>query len=522
MKIVIVGGGTAGWFTAGYYSKFLKNTEITLIEAPSVPKIGVGESMHPYVSGLLVHMGIDPVDWMNKTGSTYKYGNKFVNWVNGTGEYNYSAFAFSFNPSFFHKEISHVTQTTDWFFDGRTNVDYILELANKNYLQFEEAASPHFHYMENNSAPYNENKYILNPFLTWSQHINAEISADYVRDHVGIPNGVKHILQKVKDVETNGDIIKSVLLENNERVEGDLFIDASGFAKILVNKLGWKFKTYENNLINRAWVCQSDYEDPKLEMVNYTQSIAEPYGWRFKIGLYHRMGNGYCYSSEHLSDDEALAYFKKQIPNKRTEPRLLKWTPERLEKFAKGNLVAIGLSGGFIEPIEATAIYIIASSMVNLMPAIKNYNGVWNFDDFNNKIGYLVDDISDFSRMHYALSNRTDTAFWIDAKNLKDKYSTLPYEKFISPNHTMLAMSEGRSLFPEISWAQRAMMFGLDTTSWYNNDKTTLELSKLFYDYSINKHKIISSTKLNNYLWHKKYIFDGLTSEQWGKANNLL
>jgi len=525
MKIVIVGGGTAGWFAAGYFVKMLKDVEVTVVESPNIPKIGVGESMHPYVSVLLLQMGVDPHHWMRETGSTYKLGNKLVGWVDGDYSNTHSAFTYSFNPKLLFKEVNHVRTIPEWLYNGeKTNVDYLLEYVNKTNQKYDHIGFPHYHYCENLTLPFEGTEYLGNDLFTWSQHINSDTSADYVRDYIGLPNGVKHIQKKVVDVELqDASSIKSITLDDGEVLNADFFIDCSGFSKVLLKKTNRKFLPYNDNLIDSAWVCQTEYEDPATEMTNYTQSIAEPYGWRFKVCLYHRAGNGYCFSSKHVSDADALEYFKTKVPTRRAEPRLLKWRPERIEKFVDGNVLALGLSAGFIEPIEATNIYVIASAINNVVPVIKSYQetGVWDYDNLNNKLAYAYDDVADFSRMQYALSTRRDTQFWLDMTAKREQYLDLPFKKFKNPNHTMTAMAEGRGLFPEYTWALRAKMFGIDTSSWYKNDPTTYELAKLHYEYSEQKHRIVSKTRENNYEWHKKYIFNNMSPRDWGKSKGL-
>jgi tryptophan halogenase len=238
-----------------------------------------------------------------------------------------------------------------------------------------------YHYMKKNVAPFIDNEYALNPLWSWSQHINAEQAAEYVRDYVAIPNGVKHIQKKVVDIKSADDSqIDYLILEDGEKIYGDLFIDASGFHRLLTRKLGWKEKLYDCAPVSSAWVCQLNYNDPEKEMVNYTQSIAQSNGWLFKIGLWHRMGSGYCYSPSHQSDADSLIDYHNMVDNKKMDPRKISWTPSRLEKIAQGNVAAIGLSCGFIEPMEANALYIIINSLrrladvIDLFPMTQKFN----------------------------------------------------------------------------------------------------------------------------------------------------
>ena len=269
-------------------------------------------------------------------------------------------------------------------------------------------------------------------------------------------------------------------------VHGDFFIDCSGFHRVLVNKLGWKVKEYSQHLIDSAVVAQSDYEDKQKELVCYTQSIAEPYGWRFKIGLQHRMGNGYCYSSQHLDDESAVEYFKKQVGNLKTVPKIIRWKPSRLETFAEGNVAAVGLSCGFIEPLEANALYIIVNSIRRLSRVLAK--GKSDFSKYNEEMSYTIDDIADFILVHYTMSGRTDTKFWQD---MKQNHTQLINDKINNPLNTMKNSVGGYSMFPDYMWLQLAISWGIDVKS-KSVDDIFLDLSKKYYEYHENKHRTIA------------------------------
>jgi tryptophan 6-halogenase len=518
-KIVIVGGGTAGWMAAGYLSKYQGGHNITVIESPNIPKIGVGESVTPHVANFFDEIGVPLHHWMKHTGAVYKYANKFVGWKSGKGESEYFSFNYTVPAKNFYKDITPAITQQD-FSDDATNertTDYLLDLIkNKKLEKFDKYFNPQYHYMEKNVSPFSEGDFLLNGPHSFAQHINAELAGNYIRDHIAKPSRVSHKLATVVDISHKGDIIEYVELETGEKVHGDIFIDCTGFSRVLVGKLGWKEKLYENNLIDAAWVCQTEYVDPEKEMVNYTQSIAEPNGWRFKIGLYHRMGNGYCYSTKHTSDNEALNYFIKQIGPQRNKPRLIKWRPGRLEKFGSGNVAAIGLSCGFVEPLEANALYTIITSIRRLNNVLDNSE--LNFDLYNEKMAYTIDDIADFILLHYTLSSRSDTSFWLDMRGLGKKlqHENHLWAKYEHPKNTMKAAITGYTMFPDYMWAQLG-------SSWDINkkikplDKTTLELAELYFSSNEKKHNIISNRLTNSYQWLKENIFDNMDLKEWEK-----
>jgi tryptophan halogenase len=518
-KIAIIGGGSAGWLTAAWLSKKHPDIEITLIEAETIPKIGVGESVTPHVSIFFQALGIPTHHWMEKTGAIYKFANKFINWHTNQGEYEYFSFTPVTDSKKFMADNIHAMDRNDWIIKNNKNSDYLLDLiSNKSLDKFDKYFNSQFYYMEKNVMPFVGDDYLLNPMFSWSQHINADLASDYARDFIAKPNGVVHIQDRVLIVNKTGDTINSLELESGEKVTADLFVDASGFSKVLITELNWNTVEYKDAPINCAWVCQTDYKDPHKEAVNYTQSIAEPHGWRFKIGLYHRMGNGYCFSDNHVSDQDALDHFNQQVDLQRKSPRLLKWTPSRLETVGKGNVVAIGLSYGFVEPLEANAFYIITNSIQQLEAVIDDYKktNAWNFDEMNKKMNYALDDIADFIKVHYTLSQRTDTDFWNDmrAVHLKDNHVDLIREKY--KTNTMMKSLEGYSMFPDYMWGQLAAAWNIDTSDWYLDlDTQTKELAKLTFEMQKQRHDIISSTRTNHYTWLKETVFNGMENTEW-------
>ena len=430
MKIIIVGGGTAGWMTAAYLAKYRGGQNITVIESDKIPIIGVGESVTPHLAHFFSEIGIKEHDWMLKTAAVYKYANRFLNWKENKGEYEYFSFNYTVPENNFLKDITVNRSYLDFSDDisGNRSIDYLAyHCKNGNFKRFDQYFNPQFHYMEKNVAPFYNNEHLLNQPFSYSQHINAELAAKYIKEQIALPSGVTHIVDKVVDVKSKEDIVSEIKLESGKIITGDLFVDCSGFHKVLISKLGWKDIPYRNHVIDSAFVCQTDYVNPKEEMVNYSQTIAEPYGWRFKLGLYHRMGNGYVYSSKHVSDN-IIENYLKQLLNK-DKVRQIKWKPSKLEKFGSGNVAAIGLSCGFIEPLEANALYEVVTSIKRLNKVLDK--PTLDFSTYNKKMNYTIDDIADFILVHYTMSNRQDTLFWKDMKELgiKLKHKDLIIEK---------------------------------------------------------------------------------------------
>jgi tryptophan halogenase len=514
-KIVIVGGGTAGWFAAAWLSKFRKGT-ITLIENPDIPKIGVGESITPHVQRFFDLLELDTKDWMESTSAIYKYANKFVNWVDRDTEY----FGFSYT--------SNTKEFTDPKFDlmrmlekeTTRTTDVFLELYRQQHLnKFDKYFNDTYSYMENNTMPFINGEYQCNPFYSWSQHINADLASEYVKERIAIPNGVTHIQSNVKDIITTGDTVNSLILDDGTQIDADIVIDCTGFKGAIVNKLNFEKIQYTDNFVDSAWVCQLDYTDPESEMVNYTQSIAQDYGWLFKIGLYHRMGSGYCFSSKHISKEDALKAYQGMVSNLKGTPRLLTWTPGRLKEAARGNVVSVGLSSGFVEPLEANALFIITSSIVHLDKVLEQYEQTSKLDfvDFNKDIAYLIDDIADFIRVHYSLSNRQDTQFWRDCANNRpaEQEQELVRDKYYNEKGSIVNSAQYKTMFPNYMWLQLALAWNLDVSEWpVILDKNLFSNGLTFFRQKYYNNNVKAASCLNTYKWLKENIY-GVESADW-------
>jgi len=519
MKIIIIGGGTAGWMTAAHLATFNKDCEITLIESGKIPIIGVGESVTPHVSAFFRDLNIPMHTWMKETGGIIKLGNKFVNWAENKGEGEHFSFTFTIPSENYYKDIAQPISVKDFrprkFHGDVRSIDHVAKLYNDGEIdRYDRYAHSQYHYMAKNKYPFKNSTYLLNQPWGITHHINAELVGKFLRDHIALPRGVKHIVSTVSDILHDGDNIKEVVLEDGQRITGDIFVDATGFHRLLVKKLGWKQHTYDYP-INRAWVVQTDYEDASEEMANYTQSIAEDYGWRFKISLYHRMGNGYCFGDKYITDEQALEYFKKSLgPNKRRfEPKLIKWTPNRLEQFAKGNVISIGLSSGFVEPMESNLLYIIVFAIRSLSKIIRSKSIDWT--TFNKEMLYSFDDVYEFLLAHYTLTQREDTPFWADlkARGQQEKHVEMAIAKTTDPRNSVYNSLAGRNLFPDYMWMELV-------SAWGHHPGRTLnpklhELAKLHILHYERKHDLISDDMHNSFEWLKNNIFQNLSPREW-------
>jgi tryptophan halogenase len=527
-KVIIVGGGAAGWFTAGYLIQRLPNFDVTVIESPNIPQIGVGESVTPHVQMFFDELGIPTNKWMQETGAIYKLANKFEGWVTGDPkEIEYFSFNFPFDTKQLFKENSdHFTYEKGLSIDpdGYKTCDMMSHLYNsKDIDRFDKYFNSQYHYMEKNVAPFNKKEYLLNPWYSWAQHINAEKCGDYVRKNIAEPNGVRHVKQKIVEVLGSGERISSLKLENGQTITGDIFVDASGFRKVLTRSLGWEEHNYTDYAVDSAVVCPSSYEDPETEMLNHTTTVAQPHGWQFKVSLYHRMGNGYVYSGNHISDDQAVDHFKKITKNRRvSDPRIIKWTPSTQKVFGAGNVAVVGLSAGFYEPLEANSLFIATVSIKSLVDTLKSYeeNSILDWKHFNDKLSYATQDIVDFIRVHYTLSKRTDTDFWKDMKAIGERKNDVDLlrQKYFDNKSSMVGgAADGWTMYPDYMWLQLAIAWGIDTSSWFDKkaDQATLDISRTYFLTREQRHATVSKYMTNNYQWLKEHVFNGVNHKDW-------
>ena len=521
--IVILGGGSAGWFTASALVKLLsKNYNICVVESNQINKIGVGESVTPHVQEFFAKLGIDTHHWMRETGAIYKLANKFTNWVNGKNETEFFSFDYTSDIRNLFRDQTEVTSHAQWPIKGKNykTTDAFLQAYHNHHLdKFDRYFHSQYHYLTKNKSPFIGKDYVLNPCHSISQHINGDRAAEYLKKYVAVPKNVKQIITEIVDVEIIDNKIESIIDAQGSKIYGTLFIDATGFHRLISSKLGLKFLPYKDMPIDRSWVVQIDYDNTRSEMVNHTQSIAMKLGWIFKIGLYHRMGTGYCFSSSFASDDEILTEFLDQNGTKRSHPRLIKWTPGRLETQAHKNLANIGLSCGFVEPLEANGLYILISGIYNLIDVLEK-DGLSDCDwtGFNKKMNHSLDDLKDFLKVHYTLSKRTDSDFWLEMQNIgrKEKHQEIVRSKYFNQLNSMEYANNNWTLFPDYMWMQLAISWGLDTRDWLPDFKPeVIALATHYFKSREHKHDLISDFSINNFEWLKKEIYGNLEPREW-------
>lgn len=397
-KIVIVGGGTAGWMAAAAFAKFLQNgyTSIELIESDSIGTVGVGEATIPPIRHFLQMLRIDENDFIKKTQGTFKLGIEFENWTRIGRRYMhpFGSFGADIEGVPFHQ-----------FFLKAKQLDPSLDIEHFS-LTAVAARSGGFALPKSTQFPLNH--------WTYAYHFDATLVAAYLKELAG-RLGVLRTEGKIVDVRLNPDngFIQAVRLENGREVEGDLFIDCSGFRSLLLgDALGIRYQDWSKWLpCNKAAVV------PSTQLANikpYTRSIAQTAGWQWQIPLQHRTGNGYVFCSDFISDEEAVQTLLKNVEGTPTaEPRILSFTTGRREKFWHKNCVALGLASGFLEPLESTAIHLVQSGIARLLALFPklDFNPI-EIDEYNRQIGNIYEQVKDFLILHYKMTERNDSDFW--------------------------------------------------------------------------------------------------------------
>ncbi len=403
-RLVIVGGGSAGWMAAAYLNGALNNkgekkvVDITLIESPDIPRITVGEASIPSINHVLSVIGLDEATFMKATDATFKQSIKYVNWHKN-------------DNSFYHHPFSRARQGPIDF-SGRDWME------SKRNIPFMETVSAQPILCEMNLSPKMLGQWTMGPPLKYAFHMNAQKFADYLRDF-SVERGVTHILANMKNAKVDNGHIKHVELDNETLVEGDIFIDCTGFKSLLMGKaLEVPYDDYSQWLLcDQAIIAAFDYEDYFPGHIRpYTTATALSSGWVWDTPLQSRRSIGYVHSSSFTTEEKAkrelLDYQDPKL--KDADTRIIKFKSGQRRKAWSGNCISIGLSGGFIEPLESTGLYFcdLAAVMLAEHFPYRDEDMPQLAYRFNRIISNRYYEVLDFINMHYCLSKRTDTEFW--------------------------------------------------------------------------------------------------------------
>jgi tryptophan halogenase len=498
MKIVIVGGGTAGWISAAILAKMCNNYDIKVIESTNISVIGVGEgsvgSFPWLLNGELLNWPkhiVNEIDFLRKSKGTLKLGIKLQNWK-GDGNYTYSPI------------IGSLTQlkTTDTAFLGS-----ILENGRGDM------SSIVYHCMENRKSPFSNDKK-SNPIFpgAYTYHFDGVEVGKYFKE-LSIKYGVKCINADVDDVILNNDdSINHLKLNNNSNLDADLFLDCTGFNKVLIGKTKNKWISYEDNLpTNSAIPFSKDVTSKTVKFQTNAETMNA--GWMWEIPLQNKIGCGYVYSDKFQSFDESVKELQNKFGDNIVPIREIKFKAGRYDNLWYKNILSVGLSSHFLEPLQATSIHIaittVSSFIEHFVKSKESLNSEVIKNKFNKNMNNVIDDYRDLIQMIY-LAGRDDTPFWKFIKNelvITDKNkelieiskyrSPLPYDINPLPGTAgwgvWCHIMENAGLFDRENIKNELKTFGL-------LDKAIADAKKVKLDYKHFESKLCSVDEFYKYL----------------------
>ena len=435
-KVVVIGGGTAGWMSAALLKRVLgDHVDIELVESETIGIIGVGEATIPPIQHVNSVLGLDEAEFLRETKSTIKLAIRFENW-RVEGEQYYHTFGAPGKSQAFCHFHHYWTRAQQAGFTSNL-WDYDL-----NYLC---AEAGKFAKLQVSDSMWE---------MPYAYHFDASLYGAFLRKY-SEKRGVKRTEGLVEDVNINprSGHVESLVLKGGGLVEGDFFIDCSGTRGLLIQqKLGTGYEDWGHWLpCDRAMAVPSERFE---ETLPFTRSIAHSAGWQWRIPLQHRNGNGLVYSSSHFSDDEAADVLLNNLESKAiADPKIIRFRTGRARRQWNRNVVAVGLSSGFLEPLESTSIYLIQSAIVRLIHLFPHAGVTPELvDEYNRQSKTEYELIRDFIIMHYYLNERDDSQFWRDMRNMDVPERLTRKIGLFRSNGTLV--QDQLDIFLEPSWLQ--------------------------------------------------------------------
>jgi tryptophan 7-halogenase len=454
-RVVILGGGTAGWMTAAALVRLLPHAcTVRLIESAEIGIVGVGEATLPHLRAFVESLGIDEADFMKATHATFKLGIDFRDFgrIGDSYLHPFGSFGTELNGVHFHHYWRRMQS------EGRNDDLFGYSLCNV-------MASA------NRFAPPSPDTNSMLSTYSYAYQFDATLFGPYLREYA-TQRGAQRTEGKVVGIEVDpetGDIV-ALNMENGDKIEADLFVDCSGFASLLLGRtLGEKWEDWSHWLpCDRAVALPCTPPPGPIEP--YTRATAMAAGWRWRIPLQHRVGNGYVYSSSHISDDAAADAIVAAVEGApMADPRVLRFHAGRRKRSWVKNVVAVGLASGFLEPLESTSIYLVQGAITQLIELFPT--GPIREEDraeFNRMVDLEYDRIRDFLILHYHATTRDDSSFWNHVRtmevpdSLKEKIELFrtsgrisKYTQGLFLEPSWLAVYVGQGIVPH-QWDQRA------------------------------------------------------------------
>ena len=471
-KLIIVGGGTAGWMAAAACARVLSalpDLEIILIESDAIGTVGVGEATIPQITLFNALLGIEEADFVRATNATYKLGIEFVDWTR-LGHRYVHPFGF-YGIDMGGIEFHHHWLKSQTLGDDHGLGDYSLGVAAGLAGRFTHPRP------EQPNSPLSR--------ISYAFQFDAGLYAGYLRG-LAEANGVRRVEGRIIDVAQDGEsgFVDAVVLESGERIDGDLFLDCSGFRGLLIEgAMQAGFEDWTHWLpCDRAIAvpCESNGDQRPL-----TRSTARTAGWQWRIPLQHRTGNGYVYSSAHISDDEAAATLMANLDGAPlADPRPLRFTAGHRRKAWVKNVIALGLAGGFLEPLESTSIHLVQTGIARLMTWFPSRSFAQaEIDAYNRLSEQEYIDIRDFLVLHYKATERNDSPFWDYCRTLDPPAGLVRKLDLFRSSGRILR--EHNELFTETSWLSVMVGQGIEPTAFhplanvYPDDETLKRLAHI-------------------------------------------
>ena len=495
-KVVILGGGTAGWLTASIVAAHhnrnqSKNLQVVLVESSDIPTVGVGEGTWPTMKSTISQIGIKESELFKACHAVFKQGGKFVNWVHGNGDFYYHPF------------------TVPMGYGKLDLAPYVNKIEN-----YAVEANFQHHVCEAGLAPRTIAEPEFQGSCNYAYHLDAGELADFLKRHCVEHLGVEHVVDTmVEAVLDDTGAIDSLILNKSGAMTGDVFVDCSGASSLLLGKtLGVDLIKKEDVLFNdSALAMQVPYESESSPIACHTIATAQDAGWIWDIGLTHRRGVGHVYSSKFTSDEEAEANLRRYLGDsaKGIPVRKITYTPGHREKFWFKNCVAVGMAAGFVEPLEATAIMLIeisAKYIAEHLPVEKSLLPI-TAKRFNQQMDYRWSRIIDFLKLHYMLTKRPEP-YWqahcdedTIPESLKEDLALWQYRGPIATDFAGM-----HELFPAASY--QYVLYGMEFKPDYQKQ------AHLYQQYDqaekiIQRNHLLTEQLLQTLPSHREYI------EQW-------
>jgi len=523
-NIVIVGGGFGGWFTAAAFKHNMPDVQVVVVDSDKHPRLGVGETLgwsSPYDWKRLLGLEDDRM-LMWRTGAIYKYGATMHNFWHDNKSFS--------SGKFFNLKVSALTKLYgefDYpdFFEhwskqpGDVGVQQawmaINKHSNKTYDDYIDELNETKHFVTNPLAPYDSrNSYVLRPAEGWSYHIDAEQTVEFLKE-LALAGNTTHVSSPVlaADLDANGGI-QTLHLENGDALCADLFVDATGFARVLMKHApndSWKPAP---DYANSAWVVPTRYKDPAKEMCGSTDLYGEDHGWRFKVRLYHRVGNGYIFDSNDTDPEIVKQRLLELTEGTRLdEPRLIKWNPGHYHTAWQNNVLPLGVAAAFVEPYDAPSFDIHGRSLEDLFNVLKGTDIAQARDDFNRQHALVVEERNLRLLFIFGISKRQG-AFW-------DKRRSFVAERMQDlqdiVNEKRKDIDSRLTHFYHQIYFSMILAAGLDRLQFETVEMTSADrtMAESFFAYNRARNEYVAQKNWpNNYEWLKQNRFNGKTSDE--------